>query len=82
MTELSFFKIFVLVVYSNMPKLKFKIRRNFMSESELIAQTERTFEDIKHVDENGNEYWYARELMISLGYKEWRYFDNVIEKSK
>ena len=53
-----------------------------MSENELIAQTEKTFEDIKHVDENGNEYWYARELMLALGYKEWRYFDNVIEKSK
>ena len=36
-----------------------------MSESELITQTEKTFEDIKHVDENGNEYWYARELMIA-----------------
>jgi len=53
-----------------------------MSESELIAQTEKTFEDIKHVDENGNEYWYARELMISLGYKAWRYFEGVVEKSK
>lgn len=41
-----------------------------MSESELIAQTEKTFEDIKHIDENGNEYWYARELMIALGYKD------------
>ena len=53
-----------------------------MSGSELIAQTEKTFEDIKHVDENGNEYWYARELMISLGYKAWRYFEGVVEKSK
>ncbi len=53
-----------------------------MSESELIELTEKTFEEIKHVDENGNEYWYARELMLSLGYKDWRYFENVIEKSK
>ena len=53
-----------------------------MSENEIIKQTENTFESIKHIDENGNEYWYARELMIELGYKDWRYFDNVIEKSK
>lgn len=53
-----------------------------MSENELIAQTEKTFEDIKHADENGNEYWYARELMIALGYKDWRYFENVIEKAE
>ena len=53
-----------------------------MSESELIAQTEKTFEDIKHVDENGNEYWYARELMLALGYKSWRYFEGVVDKAK
>lgn len=53
-----------------------------MSENELIAQTEKTFEDIKHVDENGNEYWYARELMLALGYKAWRYFEGVVDKAK
>ncbi len=52
-----------------------------MSENELIIKTEKTFEDIKHIDENGNEYWYARELMSALGYKDWRYFDAVIEKA-
>lgn len=30
---------------------------------------------IKHIDENGNEYWYARELQIILNYKEWRKFE-------
>lgn len=43
---------------------------------------ERTFEDIKHIDENGNEFWYARELQIVLEYKEWRKFKGVIEKAK
>jgi len=42
----------------------------------------KTFEDIKHIDENGNEFWYARELMKVLSYKDWRYFDGVIEKAK
>ena len=42
----------------------------------------KTFEDIKHIDKNGIEYWYARELMKVLSYKDWRYFDAVIEKAK
>ena len=40
------------------------------------------FEKIKHVDEKGNEYWEARELQRILGYKEWRKFENVIQKAK
>lgn len=44
--------------------------------------TNQTFEDIKHIDENGIEYWNARELQIVLNYKEWRKFDNVINKAK
>ena len=43
--------------------------------------TNETFEDIKHIDENGTEFWYARELIKVLGYKDWRYFDAVIEKA-
>ncbi len=42
----------------------------------------KTFEDIKHIDENGIEYWYARELQLVLDYKEWRKFENVINKAK
>ena len=42
----------------------------------------KTFEDIKHIDENGIEFWYARELKIVLDYKEWRKFNNVINKAK
>ncbi len=53
-----------------------------MGENEIIKQAEKTFEEIKHIDENENEYWYARELMVALGYKSWRYFDAVIEKAK
>ena len=32
---------------------------------ELKEYTEKIFEDIKHLDEDGNEYWYARELAKS-----------------
>ena len=40
------------------------------------------FEDIKHIDEEGLEYWSARELQKVLGYKEWRKFNNIIGKAK
>ena len=43
---------------------------------------EKTFEEIKHIDDKGNEYWEARELQQILGYKEWRYFSAVIEKAQ
>lgn len=44
--------------------------------------TNNTFESIKHIDENGIEFWYARELQVVLDYKEWRKFKNVIDKAK
>ena len=44
--------------------------------------TEKTFESIKCIDENGNEFWKARELQQILGYKEWMYFSAVIEKAQ
>lgn len=49
--------------------------------NELKEYKEKMFEDIKHIDENGNEYWYARELMKVLEYKEWRKFNRVIQKA-
>ena len=53
-----------------------------MSEKEIAQTTEKTFEDIKHIDENGAEFWYARELQVVLDYKQWRRFEQVIEKAK
>ena len=49
--------------------------------NELKECTEKMFEDIKHIDEDGNEYWYARELQRVLEYKNWRNFNRVIDKS-
>ena len=53
-----------------------------MDEKNLINITEENFESIKHIDENGIEYWFARELQKILGYKEWRKFEGVIKKAK
>ena len=39
------------------------------------------FENIKHVDECGNEYWLARDLSKVLEYKDWRNFQKVIDKA-
>ena len=49
--------------------------------NEIKKYTEKIFEDIKHIDENGNEYWLARELMPLLEYSKWENFDNVIQKA-
>lgn len=38
--------------------------------NEIKKYHEQTFEEIKHIDEFGNEYWEARELQQILGYKE------------
>ena len=48
----------------------------------LSKNNKKSFEDIKHIDEFGGEFWYARELMNVFSYKDWRYFDAVIEKAK
>ena len=50
--------------------------------NQIKKYSEISFEDIKHVDEYGNEYWLARELQQVLEYKEWRKFSRVIEKAR
>ncbi|MBR3523337.1 MAG: DNA damage-inducible protein D [Bacilli bacterium] len=42
---------------------------------------ETMFEQIKHVDDIGNEYWYARELQIALKYNKWENFHKVIKQA-
>lgn len=40
------------------------------------------FEDIKHTNEYGQEFWYGRELAEILEYKRWGNFKNIVEKAK
>ena len=49
--------------------------------TKLSDVNESVFESIKHLDENGMEFWYARELMMALGYKRWDKFSNVIDSA-
>ena len=43
---------------------------------------EKIFEDIKHIDDEGNECWYARKLMPVLEYSKWERFSNAIDNAK
>ena len=49
----------------------------YMNNRELAV-----FDDIKHSNEEIDEFWSARELYKVLGYSSWRRFLNVIEKAK
>ena len=50
-------------------------------EKQIITKLSRTFEDYAY-EEDGIEFWFARDLQILLGYTEWRKFQGVIEKAK
>lgn len=43
--------------------------------------TESLFESIKHINEYGQEFWYARELSKVLEYKDFRNFEYNHNKS-
>lgn len=49
---------------------------------ELNDYTESVFDSIRHINEYGQEFWYARELQHALEYIQWRRFDEVIERAK
>ena len=47
-----------------------------------IERNNKSFEDIKHTNENGVEFWYARELMPILQYSNWQNFEKIVNKAK
>ena len=52
-----------------------------MTNNQIEKYSETIFENIKHVNEYGQEFWYARELQNVLAYSQWRYFESVIDKA-
>jgi DNA-damage-inducible protein D len=50
--------------------------------TEISKAGSSIFEQIKQVDENGDEYWGARKLSKALGYTDFRNFLAVVEKAK
>lgn len=53
-----------------------------MAKKEVVTYSQQTFENIKHTDENGTEFWYARELQTALEYTEWRNFEKSVKRAK
>jgi DNA-damage-inducible protein D len=51
-------------------------------DSEIANRHLLTFEAIRHLDEEGNEFWLARELSRVLDYSEYRHFQPVMEKAR
>lgn len=49
--------------------------------NKLELYNEKVFDNIKHTDKNGLEYWEARELMPLLEYNKWENFHKVIKKA-
>ncbi|PKM73488.1 MAG: DNA damage-inducible protein D [Firmicutes bacterium HGW-Firmicutes-16] len=50
--------------------------------SNIAKYDVETFDSIKHINEDGQEFWYARELQKVLEYTEWRNFEGVIGKAQ
>ncbi len=46
-----------------------------------LLSLNKNFEDIKQIDDNGIEYWDARDLMPILGYQKWEKAEYVIERA-
>ena len=53
-----------------------------MTKKEVTSYSQQTFESIKHINENGAEFWYARELQVALEYTEWRNFEKSVKRAK
>jgi len=50
-------------------------------EKEIIKKLNKTFEEAAY-QQDGIEYWLARELQVLLGYADWRNFLNAVDKAK
>ena len=48
----------------------------------LEIQQRKLFDDLRHIDENGNEYWFARELQSALNYAKWENFHKEIKTAQ
>ncbi|WP_153110443.1 DNA damage-inducible protein D [Propionivibrio limicola] len=53
-----------------------------MTRKKISQAHQATFDDIRQVDANGNEFWRARQLAKVLEYSEYRHFMPVIERAK
>jgi DNA-damage-inducible protein D len=49
---------------------------------DVVSQHQETFENIRHTDDSGNEFWLARELSKVLDYSRYQHFLPVVERAK
>jgi DNA-damage-inducible protein D len=52
-----------------------------VDETNLPASENQSFENLKHLNEHGAEYWSARELQVLFGYSQWRRFEDAIKRA-
>lgn len=53
-----------------------------MAKKQIRKPHQATFDDIRHVDKAGNEFWRARQLAKVLEYSEYWHFVPVVERAK
>ena len=53
-----------------------------MTGKKISARHQATFDGIRHLDDDGNEFWQARQLAKVLEYSEYRHFLPVIERAR
>jgi DNA-damage-inducible protein D len=52
-----------------------------MPGKDLVSLGNKSFEDLKKINEYGAEYWSAREIQPLLGYTQWRRFEDAIKRA-
>lgn len=66
---------------NELAELHDRVLSKALTEDEQNNYTESLFESIKHINEYGEEFWYARELSKVLEYKDFRNFELTIIKA-
>ena len=66
---------------SRVKEIHERVLSKALSPEEENNYTESLFESIKHINEYGQEFWYARDLQAALEYAEWRNFSKVLERA-
>ena len=53
-----------------------------MTDKRIAQQHHATFEEVRQFDEDGNEFWSARNIAPLLEYQDWRNFMQVVDKAR
>ncbi len=57
-------------------------RMKDVKDKNLPAVRQKTFEELRKINQYGAEYWNARDLQPLLGYTQWRRFEDAISRAK